>query len=230
MNWTYLGIDLVSVAFPLAFSRSERFGFGSRWKFAWLAILGSAIPFLIWDSFFTRWGIWSFSPDYTLGLSLFNLPLEEILFFFCIPFSCLFIYQVFRRTPNLGVSPGPARMIWTLLALGAVVAGFYAGGKTYSLSVLFLFSLFSGLIALLRPAYSGVLLSALAVQYLPFLIINGILTALPIVIYRDSEIFGFRIFSIPIEDAFYSMILLALPVFIYETLIRRFHPDLNSNP
>ena len=62
---------------------------------------------------------------------------------------------------------------------------------------------------------------ALAVQYVPFLIVNGILTALPVVIYRPDGILGLRIGTIPVEDAIYAFVLLALPVALFETLSSR---------
>jgi lycopene cyclase domain-containing protein len=44
---------------------------------------------------------------------------------------------------------------------------------------------------------------------IPFLLVNGILTGSfldnPIVWYSESEILGYRIFTIPVEDAFYGM-------------------------
>ncbi|MDB5104371.1 MAG: hypothetical protein JWP91_2060 [Fibrobacteres bacterium] len=224
MKAVYLLVDLASIAFPLAFARSERFGFGARWKRAVGAVCISALPFVAWDIAFVRAGIWGFNPRYTLGLSLFGLPLEEYLFFLAIPFACLFIYRQFRRWPEGADPRGPAgvtsRAIWASIAsIFASIALLDLGLRQphiYTVSVFLLGALAASLLAVIGPGCSGPLLAALAAQYVPFLIVNGILTSLPVVLYRESAILGFRIGSIPVEDAAYSFIMLALPVALYE--------------
>ena len=36
------------------------------------------MPFIIWDSYFTKIGVWGFTPEYLTGFGLFGLPIEEI--------------------------------------------------------------------------------------------------------------------------------------------------------
>jgi len=221
MKSTYLLINLVSVAFPLAFSLSDRFGFGARWKEAWRAVLVSALPFVAWDIAFARAGVWDFNPDFVLGYSLAGLPAEEILFFLAIPFACLFIYRQFSRSPRFlrpsGTPPGRlAAGLWAALSLALLAVAAAHPEKIYTTTVCVLGAAACAALAVFRPRYSAALVAAVAVQYLPFLIVNGILTSLPIVRYNASEILGLRIGSIPVEDAVYSFILLMLPVALFE--------------
>jgi lycopene cyclase domain-containing protein len=59
------------------------------------------------------------------------------------------------------------------------------------------------------------------IHLIPFFLVNGILTYLPIVRYNDAENLGIRIFTIPIEDSIYSMLLLLMNISIYEYLMSR---------
>ena len=56
--------------------------------------------------------------------------------------------------------------------------------------------------------------------YIPFSIVNYILTSLPIVTYGKNAIWNFRITTIPVEDFFYSFSLIGLNLLIY-TLAKR---------
>ena len=57
---------------------------------------------------------------------------------------------------------------------------------------------------------------------IPFIITNGILTGSfiedQVVWYNDNYNLGLRIFTIPVEDVFYGMLLLFSNVIIYELL------------
>lgn len=57
---------------------------------------------------------------------------------------------------------------------------------------------------------------AYLVALIPFYIVNGILTSIPIVIYNNSENMGKRIGTIPIEDHFYLIILLLMNIGFFE--------------
>jgi lycopene cyclase domain-containing protein len=48
--------------------------------------------------------------------------------------------------------------------------------------------------------------------------VNGILTAMPVLIYNDAENMGIRLYTIPLEDAFYGMLNVLQVVTVYEWL------------
>jgi lycopene cyclase domain-containing protein len=176
----------------------------------------AALPFLVWDAWFTSHGVWGFNQTYVLGIDLFGLPLEEVLFFFCVPFASLYIYQALARIAALGKPSALARAVWALAAFSFLAAAAFHADRAYTLTVCLAAAAAAGALAWRNPAWSALLLSATLAQYVPFLLVNGVLTGLPVVVYSPAAIVGLRIGSIPAEDFLYSFILLALPVTFYE--------------
>lgn len=100
-----------------------------------------------------------------------------------------------------------------------LVVGIVCRQLTYtSVTFISLALLLSVLIFLVRASYLFVFFTMYVIHLLPFIIINGILTALPVVSYNAQYISGFHIGTIPAEDTLYSMLLLLMNVSIYEAL------------
>ena len=181
-----------------------------------------ALLYIVWDIYFTSKGVWSFNPAYITGINLYNLPIEEVLFFFIVPYCCVFIYACIRAYfPNL-VNKKTADLFLLALAIALFVTGVIYVEKYYT-SWTFIFT---GAFILIIYAARKFLKTFDAVSFLvsyaicliPFLIVNGFLTAIPVVIYNDAENLGIRIYTIPFEDAFYGMLLVLMNIAIYEKI------------
>lgn len=218
--YTYLSVNALTILFPAIFSFTRRWGADrSEWRSIGLAVLLPAIPFIAWDVAFSRAGIWGFNADYVTGFRLLGLPVEELLFFLCIPFACLFIYRCLPE--RIPVPVTALRALWIALSLLAASAAAMSAGRAYSLAVFAPAALAAAWLAWRPPAWAGRFLAAAAVHYVPFLLVNGILTALPVVRYHEGHFSGIRIVTIPIEDAVYSFLLLLANVAVYEAARRR---------
>ena len=101
MKFQYLLIDSLVIIIPLLFSFHPRIKFYESWKPLFMAIITASVPFVVFDSIFTLRGVWGFNPGYITGIYLYNLPIEEILFFVCVPYSCLFTYFCFDKFYNI---------------------------------------------------------------------------------------------------------------------------------
>ena len=64
--------------------------------------------------------------------------------------------------------------------------------------------------------WHGYFILAYLFSMIPFFIVNGLLTSIPIVLYNDLENVGFRWGTIPFEDSFYALALLMLNVAFLE--------------
>jgi lycopene cyclase domain-containing protein len=218
----YLWIDLAILAVPLALSFDRKMRYVRKWPAVLTATAVVAAVFIPWDILKTAAGVWGFNVRYVGRFAFYGLPAGELLFFVVVPFSCIFIYEVvqayFRERPVR-----VARWVWLLGAGGLVALGVVFRRQTYTLTVLVAVAVVLVLAALWQPA----LLSsfhfwlAIALTYIPFLIFNGILTSVPLVVYNEAEIWGVRVHTIPVEDFFYSFSLIGLAILVYRPLRRR---------
>ncbi len=218
-KYTYLIINLATVFFPFVLSFDKKVAFYKQWKYLFPAIFITAVFFLVWDAFFTLSGVWQFNEKYILGIKIFSLPLEEWLFFLTVPYACVFIYEVLPKYfPSL-FSHKSSRIFFLVLAILLLLAGIFFIGKLYTTTVFVFTSLFILLCMFwLKLPHWGYFLLAYLIQIIPFLLVNGILTALPVVMYNDAENLGLRIYTIPAEDSIYSMLLLLMNVAFFEYL------------
>lgn len=226
---TYLLINLFSIAIPLGFSFHPRLKFWQSWR-AWLpAIVLPAIPFLLWDVYFTRQGVWGFTPEHLLGISLLGLPLEEWLFFITIPYACLFTYHSLKVLLPAPFSPSTAGKIALVLALLFLAFGIFQWQYMYTGTTFFL----AGSVILIYLWKSGgrvpeyFFMAYVLVYALPFLIVNGILTgsglSQPVVWYNNGENLSLRVLTIPVEDFVYGFLLFFLNVGVYEWRLAKQH-------
>ncbi len=232
-QYTYLLIHAASLAGPLLLSFDKKVAFYKKWRVLFPAMLLPAVLFLIWDEYFTQIGVWSFSEAHTIGVKLGHLPLEEVLFFFTVPYCCVFIYECIRiYFPRLQQSR-TAELILFLLGFLLLLLGLFFSARAYTAYTFILNGAFIAVVFLFRRFFSSFDALSFLVSYLviivPFLIVNGFLTAIPVVMYNDAENLGIRLFSflpwpmhnIPFEDLFYGMLLILMNVTIYEKLKTR---------
>lgn len=215
-KFTYLLINFLTVLFPVILSFDKKVNFFKSWKYIFPGLLISGALFLLWDYVFTLYDVWSFNPHYIIGVYFFELPLEEILFFITVPFACLFIYaclNYYVRNDFLGKIS--LYVSWALALLSVVMLFIYYQ-RVYTLITFMLLFVISAYLILKRPRFLGRFYLAFLVSLLPFYIVNGLLTSIPVVLYNDLENCGFRVGTIPFEDHFYSLSMLILNVLLFE--------------
>lgn len=220
-KYLYLAIDFFSILFPFIFSFYPKYKFADKWKFLWPAILLPALFFIIWDESFTQMGVWGFNPRYLTGNYFFSLPIEEILFFICIPYACVFTYEAVNYLISWRISKKLQDMITDILVVLLLLAGLIFYDRWYPTVTFILLSAFLLLHRWVwRTDYLGKFYVAFLFILIPFFLVNGILTGTGIeeqvVWYNDSENLGIRMLTIPVEDTFYGMLLLLMNVSLFE--------------
>ena len=223
MKFTYLLINFLTVLFPLLLSFDKRVRFYKSWKLIFPAIGITGILFLFWDILFTIKGVWSLNSQYITGISFFHLPSEEILFFVSVPFACVFIYACLNYYVRWNLNKRSIKLISGLICLSAIIILIFNYSKLYTQVT---FSLVLGLVILFhyifKAGWLGRFYRAYLVALIPFYVINGLLTSIPVVLYNNQQNMSVRLGTIPVEDHFYLMALLLMNIGLFEYFRSRF--------
>lgn len=225
MDNLYFILIVLTPIFPIALSFDKRVRYVRSWIPALLAAIIIAVPFILWDEYFTKNNVWGFNIDYLVGFSLGHLPIEEISFFIVVPFACIFIYECVQfYFKNLDLAK--FNLVFIIVMLGyAIFVWLKNPDGWYTFSAVVLTVLVSAIVFLRRQQLSRIPLSFI-ISMIPFMIINGVLTGYgidqEIVWYDEAHFSGMRIITIPFEDVLYSFSLISLNIIVFEWLKSRF--------
>ena len=219
--YLYLLLNLGSLCIPLLYSFDKKMRFIKNWKAVLLSLTIVASIFLIWDALFTVNRVWGFNSDYHLNFEFFQMPIEEWMFFFCIPYASVFIhYSLEYFKPKLLIPEKFTRRITLFFILFFIPVIIMNTDRLYtSVNYSFLVA-----ILLLGFFYGTQYLRRFYISFLiiliPFFIVNGVLTGTgieePVVWYNNAENLGIRLLTIPIEDIGYAFTMIYGNVFLIE--------------
>jgi len=225
-SYTYLMVNLGALLVPFLFSFHPKLRFDKTWWAFFPACFSVGTLFVLWDIWFTHMGVWGFTPRYLMGIYVANLPLEEILFFICIPYACIFSYHCLKVLLKKDYLQPYSSRISIVLAILLLVLGLLNLDHWYTS----LTSLLTSLLLLIHTwKIKGTYLGHYFLTYLLitpfFLITNGILTGTgldePVVWYNNAENLGIRVGTIPVEDFSYGFLMLLLVLTGYEWMLAR---------
>ena len=217
----YLLLNIGSVSIPFLYSFEKKMRFIKHWKQVFTSLTIVATVFIIWDVIFTTNGVWGFNPDYHLNILFFGMPMEEWMFFFCIPYASIFIhYALAYFKPTLLLSKKMTRFITFLFMLILLPLVFLNIEKDYT----FVNSIFLLFILLMGAIYGIKHLQRFYISFLvilvPFFIVNGVLTGTgleePVVWYNNTKNLGIRLATIPVEDIGYAFTLIFSNILLIE--------------
>ena len=232
-SWTYLWVDLIVIVIPFIASFDKRVAFVNDWKAFWPACLLTMMFFIAWDVWFTNQGIWGFNDAYLIGIEVLGLPLEEFLFFIAIPYACVFTYACFRKL----LPTSPIAKYHRTISICICVLCLAFAATCYKLAYLGLTSALCAVwlifVLLRRRNWMAHFWFTYIVLLLPFLISNGVLTGLKfwsypllhnnpetitdqVVWYNNLHNSNWRIFSMPVDDLLYGMLLIGINISLFE--------------
>ncbi|MHB1146528.1 MAG: lycopene cyclase domain-containing protein [Lutibacter sp.] len=224
----YLILNIASFIIPFAYSFEKKMHFIRLWKSVFLSILMVALFFIVWDVIFTSQGVWGFNPDYHLGVDIAGLPIEEILFFICIPYASIFTHNAFIYFfENAKLSDKLTKYLSLGLIFIAIFVLFYAFPKKYTTVTFSIFILLMGYSLLKKPPILSQFYITFLIILIPFFIVNGILTGSfienEVVWYNNDENLNIRLLTIPIEDAVYAFNMLYTTILLIEFFKTKFN-------
>lgn len=221
---TYLLVNLLVVIIPLVLSFDKKVAFYRVWPYFFPAMVSTAIFFIAWDIFFTKWGVWGFNEVHIIGIRLGGLPLEEWLFFITIPYAVVFTYRVLNVWIPMKQHPEMQKTVSYALIILFITGALFYHDRLYSVVT---FSLSAVFIIVMEWFYKARYLlhfyRTYLVALLPFFITNGVLTGYgleePVVWYNNSMNSGIRFGTIPMEDIAYGFLLIGMNIALLERFI-----------
>ena len=215
----YFQILFFCIIIPFIFSFHRKINFYKKWPEFIKSNIITIIPFIVWDEIFTSNKVWGFNDKYLSGLYIFNLPIEEILFFLIIPYCVIFTYEVINKY-SFKYNP-ITKWITLFIAIPILIIGIISNQKIYTcITFISLSTLLIILFFLKKEFIQTFYITYILITISFFMIVNGTLTggtlSSPIVWYNNVETLNIRIWTIPIEDFFYSMLLLLSNIYLFE--------------
>ena len=212
----YFLINILTFSIPFVMSFEKKIKFYKYFPSVTFSILVVGTIFILWDYIATVRNDWSFNTQFINGIKLFSLPIEEIMFFITVPFASIFLYETAKvYLPNKALRF--PKWINVLAIIFFVALSIIFRNQYYTFTVM----IFTALVFLVNLINKNKLFTSkiywiwILFTYIPFFIVNYLLTSLPIVEYSPKAIWGIRITSIPFEDFFYSFSMLSFNLFFY---------------
>ena len=214
---TYLLINILIILFPLVLSFDKNLKFYRNVKYVLASILIVSSAYIVWDIIATNRGDWAFSEQHLLGIYFYVLPLEEILFFITVPYSCIFIYETIKFYINEKVYP-IKKNIFLFPVISFIVLALVFNKQAYTFTVLLYSAAFFllGVLTNSKLLTSKIFWISILICFVPFFIVNYFLTSIPVVTYNDSAFSAIRVLTIPLEDFLYSFSMVSLWILFYE--------------
>jgi lycopene cyclase domain-containing protein len=175
----------------------------------WRALLGGyllvSLPFILWDAWAVHAGHWGFNSSHVMSSRFIHLPIEEILFFFTVPFAMMYVWGVVKKF----VADRAVATFWPLFVLSGAVGSAVAllviyRGNGYTTAAMCATLIAAIVVASSRLVFTRRFWVFQLALFGIFVLANWFLTALPIITYNDSSIIGTRILTIPLEDFFFN--------------------------
>lgn len=222
-NFSYLLLLLGYLIIPVILGSQNKVRFVFRLRYLIPATLFTGAIFVMWDRRFIELGIWAFNPEYTTGIQLLKVPVEEWFSFIVIPWSAVYIYEWLKirfenfEKPNLFV-------IVSLIGFIAMAVLAY----TYRRAMFSFFTFFLAAIYLGYTTFRNRFKKSMTKFYLtffimllPFAVVSGVMSRMRIVNYSTKHIMNINLADFPIEKFAYLFLLLLINITIYEYLNER---------
>lgn len=218
MKIEYLFFNLIIFILPIISSFFYRQIIYPNNNLSLFSILISSLIFIFHDiKVNNQW--WQFNKKYILNIKIFNLPIEEIFFFFSVSFSCLVIWINLKKL--LLISNNNFSFVNISFFLFIYLYYFFLYLKTKKSYPKFIFY-FYNLLIFLDIFLKINLISRLnflffsIIVFILTLIFNFYLTKRPVVIYNKKYKSNIKILTIPIEDFLYGFNFIYLLVLLTE--------------
>lgn len=219
-NYIFLSILILILIIPLYYTVTGKYDFRNKLRYGMPAIFITGFMFLLWDIRFTEVGIWSYDPDYTIGLFHKSLPIEQWLVYFVFPFAALLVYEIIKtRLRSLDFNNVFTAVSLLLVVAFAIVAYLFRV-RIYTFFS-FLFTTIYLAYTIFRKQFKPNLTRFFLTYFIvlvPYFILNWFLTWNLAIEYHQEQVLNVWIGMVPVENFVYLFLLLLINITVYEYL------------
>lgn len=219
-NYAYLLVNFFTIIICFVYSFHSKIRFDLHFFSFLKASVCVGIIFILWDAWFTHMGVWWFNDRYLIGWRLLGLPVEEILFFICIPFSCVFTYYCLDKFFSLDWNPKIEHYFTLVCIILLIVLSLLNLDKIYTWLTFILTAISMIYLKFIaKVKWIGKASFVYTVLLPGFFAVNGVLTGTgleeAIVNYNSAHFLNIRMLTIPIEDTVYGYMLILWNIYFF---------------
>ena len=223
---TYLLVNFFMVIICFSASFNKKIQFYKHFGTFLLSSTIVAVPFIVCDIWFTDMDVWRFNTDYTIGVIIAGLPIEEWLFFYSIPFAFVFTYYGLDRFFDLSwthVFNNVIVFVTTIVCVVTVLL-YYDRLYTFTAAVITLVTM-AYLHFIAKKEWIGQAFFVFVILMIGFFAVNGLLTVTgtgaSMVNYNREHLLDIRMFNIPVEAVVYGFSQFMLNIYFFDLLKKK---------
>lgn len=224
-NFSFLVLDLILVSLLALLFYTQRSQLKPFKKSAIKTIVSTSLFLLIIDFIFTHNQYWMYHSGAIVGLTIFKVPIEKLVFTPTILAISLIIYLFIKRKLDYTNRKWVVRLLCFLFIILTIPFPYIHWYDFHTFLSSLLLNFFLLFLLYKTPKWSTNFLVLFTTTLYPFVALSSFISGTdwnaPLLTFNALETQGVFIFSFPLENLFYWFAVLFVGIYLFESLERK---------